>query len=324
MQTLAMPSSTTTLAATAPKRARESYAELLERLSELSVAKYHDPYTDIDWDAPEHTIEPADPRHALAPEHPLTRSAWYAALDESTRARFGLAWTAQSLKNGIHLEACLSRGLLDVCPSWPNGSLEYRYAMHEVIEEGRHSLMFQEFIARTGVFTRSPTALERWVDDRVIGQARRLPELFFFAVLAGELFIDVQNRCELRRPKHAVHPLLRRVIQIHVTEEARHMCFAERFLHEHLPAVSPAQRERMAWLIPVLCAESARKMLVPDAHLVRNFGIPQSVMREVFGRHTEYRQQLTAAVAPIARLCEQYGMLQPRHVRWWHALGLAD
>ena len=33
----------------------------------------------------------------------------------------------------------------------PNGSAELRYLYHEVIEEAQHSLMFQEFVNRTGL-----------------------------------------------------------------------------------------------------------------------------------------------------------------------------
>jgi hypothetical protein len=307
--------------ATASARKRESYGELLERLSELSVTRYHDPFTDIDWDAAEHRIDPDDPRFELDPSHPLALSAWHAALDGPTRARFGLAFGAQTLKNGIRLEAALSRGLLDVCSSWPDGSLEYRYAMHEVIEECRHSLMFQEFINRSGVATRGQSQLDRFLDNTVLRRARQMPELFFLAVLAGELFIDEQNRRELQRPRSSVHPLLRRVMQIHVTEEARHVCFAERFLRQHLPALDPVTRERIAWTIPVICGVSSRIMLIPDAQLVARFGIPRRALRDAFGPGTAYRQRLVAAAEPIRTLCEQHGMLRRRHARMWSWCG---
>jgi hypothetical protein len=193
--------------------------------------------------------------------------------------------------------------------------------MHEVIEEAKHSLMFQELINRTQVHTLPTSRLEAALDNFVVGEARRCPQLFFFAVLAGEIFIDEQNRRELRRPKHSVHPLLRRVQQIHVTEEARHVCFAERYLQEHLGGLSKLQRQRVAWAVPVICGYSSSLMLMPDRRLARRFGLPRQVVRKLYGRGSEFRRILTVLAAPIQRLCAQHGMLQPRHLRAWNACG---
>src|SRR5688572_21959893 len=103
---------------------QESYDALLLRLSELSVRKYSDPYTDIAWDAPENAIDPSDPRFCIDPAHALTRSAWYEGLDAAARARFGLTWSTQILKYGIHFEAVLDRGFLELCDNLPNRSRE--------------------------------------------------------------------------------------------------------------------------------------------------------------------------------------------------------
>ena len=44
----------------------------------------------------------------------------------------------------------LKRGLLEFASTLPNGAPEFRYAYHEIIEEAQHSLMFQEFVNRSG------------------------------------------------------------------------------------------------------------------------------------------------------------------------------
>lgn len=300
----------------------EPYPRLLERLSEMSVKKSHDPYRDVGWDEPENRIEPDDPRLCIDPEHPLARTAWYQALSDADRSRFGRMWLAQTLKHAIAFEAVLSRGLLELAPRLPNGSPEYRYAMHEVVEEGRHSLMFQELIHRLGTDPLPVTGIDAWFDDRIAHLGQTLPELLFFAVLGGEIFIDQQNREQLRRPRGAVHPLIRRVMQIHVTEEARHVCFAEQYLHEHMPRTSWRQREWMAWVVPLIFAESKRIMLEPDARSREALAMPRAAMREAYGRGTPYRVRIAATVEPVRAICEQYGMFQPRHARWWRMQGL--
>ena len=305
-----------------PRRLQTDYAAALEHLSELSVCKYHDPFTDIDWDAPAHQLDAGDPRLCIPEDHGLAQTPWYAALDPATRARFGLTWLAQTLKYGIGFEAVLSRGLLEFCQTVPDRSPEYRYAMHEVIEEARHSQMFQELIDRSGVATRPITGVPAFIDDQVAHLGRKHPTLFFFAVLGGEIFIDQQNRNTLLRPKHSVHPLVRLIMKIHVMEEARHVCFAQRYLQQHLPQLSNWQRTYMGFLIPLMFQDPARLMLTPDARLVREFAIPDAALQAAFGPGSAHRRQLEHATEPVRRLCAQHGLLQPAHQWTWRRMGL--
>ena len=85
--------------------------------------------------------------------------------------------------------------------------------------------MFQEFINRTGFQIPGLGGIERRCANFVVKYAHKFPELFFFFVLAGEDPIDYVQRQTLRKNRQDTHPLIRRIMQIHVTEEARHMSF---------------------------------------------------------------------------------------------------
>ena len=50
----------------ATARWRETYPELLGRLSHQSVVKHFDAYADVPWDDPEYRIDPDDPRWELS------------------------------------------------------------------------------------------------------------------------------------------------------------------------------------------------------------------------------------------------------------------
>ena len=52
----------------------EALATLTARLCRKSVDKHHDAYADIDWDAPENHIDPADPRWIVGETRGLVRS----------------------------------------------------------------------------------------------------------------------------------------------------------------------------------------------------------------------------------------------------------
>lgn len=304
----------------AARSTRGSYGELLARLNQLSVQHYCDPMRDIDWDAPAHRLDPEDPRFCIADTHALARTAWYAGLDPATRARFGLNWIAQQLKYGIGFEAVLCRGLLEFAQTLPNESLEYRYVMHEVIEEGRHSLMFQQFIDRSGMPTQVVSGPMAWIDDRIAHLGRKHPVLFFFTVLSGEIFVDQQNRAALKRPQAAVHPLYRQVLKFHVMEEARHVCFAERYLREHLPELSERARMWMGCLLPPIFYDAARMMLTPDAALARRFAIPRDAMLAAFGPNSDFTRQLAEATRPVRELCREHGLMRAPHAFGWRRL----
>ena len=93
-------------------------------------------------------------RPALGARPATTRSArppGTARLPPPPRARLGCELVASKMKIGLHFESILKRGLLEFASTLPNGAPEFRYAYHEVIEEAQHSLMFQEFVNRSGL-----------------------------------------------------------------------------------------------------------------------------------------------------------------------------
>src|SRR5438094_1632101 len=163
-----------------------TYQHLLRRLSHQSVVKHFDAYADIDWDAEDYRIDPEDPRWELGSDDVLGATAWYCAQPQAARARLGLHLVAAKMKIGTQFENVLQRGLLEFAWTLPNGAPEFRYVYHEVIEEGQHSLMFQEFVNRTGFDVAGLGFLDRLGARRVIATARRFPALFFGFVLSGE------------------------------------------------------------------------------------------------------------------------------------------
>jgi hypothetical protein len=125
------------------------------------------------------------------------------------------------------------------------------------------------------------------------------------------------------RDGERLHPLVRRVLQIHVTEEARHVSFAHAYLAEHLPRLRGVRRERLACTVPVLFAGGARLMLRPAGALVREFAIPAVELQRAYGPGTEHRRRVATILAPVTELCAEHGLFQSRH-RWlWRRLGLS-
>ena len=306
-----------------PIGAGESYAMLLARLSRLSVTKHFDAYADVDWDAPENAIAQDDPRWEPSADHPLAATSWYRGLPQATRARLGLHLIATQVKLGLEFERVLKQGLLSFASTLPDDAPELRYAYHEVIEEAQHSLMFQELLRRIGLDVPGLGRLDRLGARRVARTGRTFPELFFLFVLAGEEPIDHAQRATLRSGRD-VHPLMARVMRIHVTEEARHICFARKFLRHRVPALSPARRVWLAVETPLLLAEMTRQMMRPSAHVVRTYGIPSAVVDEAFERSPVHRALVMDSLAKVRALCDELGLVTAWTRPAWRRLGIWD
>ena len=301
----------------------ERYQAVVQRLSRASVNKHFDAYADVAWDDPALRVYRDDPRWQRPVSDPLGSTSWYRSLPECERARIGLAMTAFQMKMGITFESILQRGLLEFASTLPNGSAEFRYAYHEVIEEGQHSLMFQEFVNRSGFDAPTMSGLIAWQARRVPALGRTFPELFFVHVLSGEAPIDHVQRTELRRGGE-LHPLLRRIMQIHVTEEARHVCFAERYLEEHVPPLGAARMLSLRIQTPFILRETTAQMLRPPKQFLTLMGIPREVTKEAFSDGPAHRRLTDEGIRPVRDLCIRLGIVTPAFVPLWRALGLWD
>ncbi len=302
--------------------AKESYEALLARLSRQSVHKRYECYRDIDWDAPENRLDPADPRWMLLPSDPLGATAWYRTRRPEERSRIGLYRVATFMKVGLQFENVLSQGLLRFALSRDERSPEQRYAYHELIEESHHSMMFAEFVRRTGFVINGLAGGWARLHQIVVELGERFPELFFVFVLGGEDPIDYAQRMALAS-RDDWHPLLKRMTQIHITEEARHLCFARSFLREHVPKLAPARRALLAVAAPGVLKLTTELMLRPSPELVREFDIPPDVVAEAFTYNPAYRDVTFASLKKVRTLMDDLGLVTQRTKKLWRAIGAA-
>lgn len=302
--------------------ADEAYRSLIERLSRQSVDKHFDAYADVPWDDPGMAIDPTDPRWEVFNDDPLGATAWYRGLPQEERARIGLHRVAAAMKTGAQFESVLKRGLLDYATTLPNGSPEFRYIYHEVIEEAQHSLMFQEFVNRSGFDPKGLPWYMRIGSRFVVATARRFPPLFFLFVLGGEDPIDYTQRRALRSGQEG-HPLLERIMRIHVTEEARHLSFARHYLKRAVPRLGPVRRLVLSIAAPRLLWVMSHAMLMPSKRLLAQHGMPRGTLRRELDREQAH-QFVKDSVGKVRRLCVELGLVTRLSKPIWKVSGLWD
>ncbi len=297
----------------------QSYDQRLRTLSEASVHQHFDAFLDIDWDHPDFAVDPTDERWILPEADVLGRHPWYKSLPKDEQIRVGLYRQANVTKVGLQFEQILVAGLMNYAFRLPNGSPEFRYSTHEATEECHHTQMFQEFVNRSGQDVPGGSRLFRTVSPVLPIAARLVPFAFFYGVLAGEEPIDHVQKSILRAGED-MHPLLQRIMQIHVAEEARHIGFAHQYLEHRAPRLKRRERAILSVVVPVVMRWLCDEILVPSKQAREDMGIPREVVKDLYWDDPESRKMLRDLFGDVRMLAEQTGMMNPVARRVWRLL----
>lgn len=296
-----------------------SYHERLQTLSRASVEQHFDAFADIDWDNPEYAIEPDDERWVLPKVDALGGTEWYRSLPRERQIEIGIYRQANIVKVGLQFEQILISGLMNFAFNLPNGSPEFRYSTHEATEECHHTQMFQEFVNRSGQDVPGSRWLFKAAGPFLPLAAKWLPFGFFFGVLAGEEPIDHVQKSILRAGDE-LHPLLQRIMAIHVAEEARHIGFAHQYLEHQAPKLRKRDRAVLSVAVPIVMRVLADEILVPSRRARKDMGIPTSVMKDLYWRDPESRKFLRDLFGDVRMLAEETGMMNRVSRRVWRAM----
>jgi hypothetical protein len=298
---------------------RDEYAEILTGLSQASVDRHFDAFTDIPWDDPDFAVDPTDERWVLPTVDPLGSHPWYQALPLERRIEIGLWRQANILKVGLQFENILIRGLMQYVFRRPNGSPEYRYLTHEATEECHHTQMFQQTVNRIGVDVPGMPRWLRAVSPILPWAASAFPVTFYMGVLGGVEPIDHTHKLVLRSMEQ-LPPLLTRIMEIHVAEEARHISFAHAYVTRHAPKLGRVDRAIVSVLFPIIMRLLGDAILVPPKEFRTKFDIPDSVMKELYWDRPESRVMLSDLFADVRMLAEESGLMTRTSRRVWKLL----
>ena len=189
-----------------------------ERLLRSTAARAYDPDVDIDWSAP----LARDKQYLLPHRCSLYGTSLYEQLSPEQRIELGKHEAVSVASTGIFLEAVLMRMLTRVAYNGDPMSGHVQYALAELGEETRHTIMFAKMIDRLGTpCYLPPLAIRRLA--RVLSAVAHGPSLWG-AILIGEEVIDRFQREIV--DDESIQPLIRMICRIHITEEARHVGFA--------------------------------------------------------------------------------------------------
>jgi hypothetical protein len=189
-----------------------------DRLLRSTAARAYDPDVDIDWSAP--LVQGMG--YLLPNRCSLYGTSLYDQLSPEQRIELGKHEAVSVASTGIFLEAVLMRMLARVAYTRDPMSQHVQYALAELGEETRHTIMFTKMIDRLGTPCYLPPRAIRRLGG-LLSEIAHGPSLWG-AILIGEEVIDRFQREIV--DDESIQPLIRMICRIHITEEARHVGFA--------------------------------------------------------------------------------------------------
>lgn len=189
-----------------------------QRLIGGTVRRNYDPLVDIDWDAdldPDKWFVPAE---AVS----LYDTPMWDDMSDDQRRELSRQELANMLSRAVWFENTLNQGLLQTMLFQDPTATHVHYALTELGDETRHMVMFGRAVTAIGA---QPYRLNRLQALGVQAFPFAYRGLFLWvAALCGEEWLDQAQRKYIHDEN--IQPLVRRIMQIHVTEEARHIHFA--------------------------------------------------------------------------------------------------
>jgi hypothetical protein len=119
------------------------------------------------------------------------------------------------------------------------------------------------------------------------------------------------------REDKSPHPIMEKVMAIHVAEEARHISFADQFLARRVPHMVRRSRFALSLYVPIVMRVLCQAIVVPSRSFFRKFDIPRSVRKELFFNAPDSRQALRHMYGDVRMLCDDVGLMNPVALLLW-------
>lgn len=286
--------------------ADDELARLLTSSQKLSF----DPQTEVDWQTP------LDPSHyGLNPEwSTLYGTPLWDEMTEDQRITLTRHEVGSIMSTGIWFEMILQQMLLREQYTANVTGSAFQFALTEIADECRHSLMFARACQAMDV--------PHYVPHRAVVEAARglktiaANEVAYGSILVAEEILDVMQRDWMRGEN--VLPIVRTTSKIHVVEEARHMKFARHEIREHLQGVSALRRRHSAWVIAISAFVIVKSMVNPAVYEAAGLDRRRAMAAARANEHHHNLMRLSCV--HLMDFLSEAGLLTPAAMRRYRAV----
>lgn len=287
------------MTATQHGRHSEASADVSRRLLASSETLSYDPMTEVDWEAP------------LAPEHyglnpewsTLYGTALWQEMSVEQRITLTRHEVASIMSTGIWFEMILQQMVLRDRYVTDYTEPGFQFALTEIADECRHSIMFARACQKMGIGAYFPTkpAVELARLFKSIAGA----EQAYGGILVAEEILDVMQRDWMRGEE--VLPIVRTTSKIHVVEESRHMKFARQEIRERMAGAGAARRRASSTVIAISAHIIVTNLVHRDVYVAAGLD-PSRAVAEA-RRNTHHQTMLRASCVHLMDFLAEVGLL---------------
>lgn len=272
---------------------------LSTRLLGSAGKKSYDPVVDIDWAAPI-----PDELYGLSPEwSTLYGTPLWDRLTEEQRVTLTIHEYCSISGVGIWFECLLMQLVLKDIYGDDPAQPHVQWALTEIADECRHSVMFARTAEKFGAPSYQPPAgilkLGKAFVARFDGPAA------YAAILVAEEILDIFQRDLMKDER--VQPLTRATSQIHVVEEARHMRFAREEIARRTPELSTWQLRRHRTAAASVAAIVADNLVQPEVYA--SVGLDPKEAKAVARANTHYGDKLRGSATGLVAFLRDVGLV---------------
>jgi P-aminobenzoate N-oxygenase AurF len=283
-----------------------------ERLLESSLRTSYDPMMEIDWAAPH--VEGAywiPPRRSS-----LYGTDLWSGLAEEQRIELTKHEVAGAASAGLWFETMLMQMLVRYYYDADPTSRHAQYALTEVADECRHSIMFGRLIEALGCPVYPATAFDHAL-GRVL-KATATGAHMYAAILIAEEVLDAFQR-EIMADD-SLQPLIRMVSRIHVVEEARHVRFAREELARQVDQAGPLRLAYTRMVVGRAAYSIAGRLIHP--RIYEAVGIPAGVGRAAARANPHFQATLKWSAERVYAYLSSLGLVRGPAALLWKKAGL--
>jgi hypothetical protein len=277
------------------------------RLLTASARHTLDPALEVDWAAP---VDPDG--WAVPPERiSLYGTPLWDDLDDEARRTLARHEAASLLSVGLWFEVLLMQMLVRHAFDLDLRRPHAQYALTEVGDETRHSVMFAKAVDALGCPDYRPHGLLHrfggWYGHLGAGAS------MFASVLVAEEATDRLQRESMHDER--ILPLMRSVARVHVVEEARHVRFAREELARLVPTLSRARLEKERFLTALVGTEVVNSLW--QARVYRSVGLSGRVGRTAALANPHHRATKRFMLEKVMGFLDDVGMVGGPSERLW-------